>query len=100
MRWRRRAAGGMQVRFGLGTDGTRSDGFRLMDAAEATQRLAFGLANGDSSCGGGWLWLDHATRRGAEAVGLGAHHRRIAPGWRPTSCCSTSTCPSWCRGGT
>lgn len=59
------------VRFALGTDGTRYDGFRLMDAAEATQRLTHGLATGDSSCGGGWMWLDHATHLGAQAVGLG-----------------------------
>lgn len=58
------------VPFALGTDGTRYDGFRLMDAAEATQRLTYGLANGDSSCGGGWLWLDHATHEGARACGL------------------------------
>ena len=67
------------VPFGLGTDGTRADGFRLMDAAEATQRLAHGLANGDSSCGGGWIWLDHATHRGAEAAGLRGDHRRASP---------------------
>lgn len=58
------------VPFALGTDGTRYDGFRLMDAAEATQRLTHGLATGDSSCGGGWMWLDHATHLGAQAVGL------------------------------
>jgi 5-methylthioadenosine/S-adenosylhomocysteine deaminase len=68
------------IRFGLGTDGTRSDGFRLLDAAEATQRIAFGLAVGDSSCGGGWTWLDHATRAGADAVGLGAKTGEIARG--------------------
>ena len=68
------------VPFGLGTDGTRADGLRLMDAAEATQRLTQGLAKGDSSCGGGWLWLDHATHRGAEAAGLGALTGRIAEG--------------------
>lgn len=68
------------IRFGIGTDGTRSDGFRLLDAAETTQRLAFGLATGDSSCGGGWLWLDHATRAGAEAIGLAALTGEIAPG--------------------
>lgn len=68
------------VPFGLGTDGTRADGFRLMDAAETTQRLTHGLANGDSSCGGGWLWLDHATHGGAQAAGLGAVTGRIAPG--------------------
>lgn len=69
------------VPFGLGTDGTRADGLRLMDAAEATQRLTHGLANGDSSCGGGWTWLDHATRAGAEAAGLGQRTGRIAPGY-------------------
>jgi cytosine/adenosine deaminase-related metal-dependent hydrolase len=59
------------IPFALGTDGTRYDGFRLMDAAEATHRIAFGLARGDSSCGAGWTWLDHATLLGARAVGLG-----------------------------
>ena len=68
------------IRFGLGTDGTRSDGFRLMDAAEAAQRYTHGIANGDSSCGGGWLWVDRATRGGADAAGLGQVTGRIAPG--------------------
>jgi cytosine/adenosine deaminase-related metal-dependent hydrolase len=68
------------IRFGIGTDGTRSDGFRLLDAAETSQRLAFGLATGDSSCGGGWLWLDHATSAGAAAVGLSSLTGEIAPG--------------------
>jgi 5-methylthioadenosine/S-adenosylhomocysteine deaminase len=68
------------VRLGLGTDGTRSDGFRLMDAAETAQRLTSGLASGDSSCGGGWRWLDMATTGGADAAGLGRVTGRIAPG--------------------
>lgn len=68
------------IRFGLGTDGTRADGFRLMDAAETLQRAGYGLASGDSSCGGGWLWLDAATRMAADASGLGAVTGRIAPG--------------------
>jgi cytosine/adenosine deaminase-related metal-dependent hydrolase len=68
------------IRFGIGTDGTRSDGFRLIDSAEATQRIAFGLAIGDSSCGGGWTWLDHATGAGASAIGLGAVTGKIALG--------------------
>ena len=68
------------IRFGIGTDGTRSDGFRLVDAAEATQRIAFGLTVGDFSCGGGWMWLDHATTRGAQAIGLGAVTGEIATG--------------------
>jgi 5-methylthioadenosine/S-adenosylhomocysteine deaminase len=58
------------VPFALGTDGTRYDGFRLLDAAESAQRLTFGLARGDSSCGGGWMWMDHATHLGARAAGL------------------------------
>ncbi|SEN24791.1 Cytosine/adenosine deaminase [Paracoccus alcaliphilus] len=68
------------VRFGLGTDGTRADGFRLMDAAETLQRTGYGLASGDSSCGGGWLWLDAATRMAADASGLAGVTGRIAPG--------------------
>jgi len=69
------------VPFGLGTDGTRADGFRLIDAAETTQRLTVGLKNGDSSCGGGWTWLDHATHLGAQAAGLGDLTGRIAVGY-------------------
>ncbi|MFE7138514.1 amidohydrolase family protein [Streptomyces sp. NPDC057644] len=68
------------IRFGLGTDGTRGDGFRLADAAEFAQRIAYGLATGDSSCGAGWTWLEHATAGGADAVGLGARTGRIAEG--------------------
>ncbi|WP_097867646.1 amidohydrolase family protein [Streptomyces sp. rh34] len=68
------------IRFGLGTDGTRGDGFRLADAAEFAQRIAYGLATGDSSCGAGWTWLDHATAGGADAVGLGARTGTVAEG--------------------
>ncbi|RNF35910.1 amidohydrolase [Paracoccus methylarcula] len=68
------------VRFGLGTDGTRADGFRLMDAAETLQRAGCGLASGDSSCGGGWLWLAAATGMAADVSGLGAVTGCIAPG--------------------
>ena len=68
------------IRFGLGTDATRSDAFRLVDAAEAAQKLAFGLAIGDASSGAGWTWLDHATRGGADAAGLGGRTGVIAAG--------------------
>ncbi|MFI7345412.1 amidohydrolase family protein [Streptomyces sp. NPDC049936] len=68
------------VRVGLGTDGTRGDGFRLAEAAEFAQRLAYGLTTGDSSCGAGWTWLEHATRGGADAVGLGGRTGTVAPG--------------------
>ena len=68
------------IRFGLGTDATRSDAFRLMDSAEAAQKLAFGLAIGDASCGGGWTWFDHATHEGARAIGQGHRIGEIAVG--------------------
>ncbi|GAA3137612.1 amidohydrolase family protein [Streptomyces echinatus] len=68
------------VRFGLGTDGTRGDGFRLADAAESAQRLTYGLAGGDSSCGAGWTWLERAGAGGADAVGLGRLTGRVAVG--------------------
>jgi cytosine/adenosine deaminase-related metal-dependent hydrolase len=68
------------IRFGLGTDATRSDAFRLVDAAEAAQKLAFGLAIGDASCGAGWTWLDHATADGAAACGLEGCTGEIAAG--------------------
>ena len=70
------------IRFGLGTDATRSDGFRLLDAAEYAQRLAFGLGIGDFSMGGGWTWLDHATHGAADAIGAGGLLGEIAPGRR------------------
>ena len=72
----------MGIRFGIGTDGTRSDGFRLIDAAEAVQRTSFGIPVGDFSCGGGWIWLEHATRAGADAVGLKGITGAIATGHR------------------
>jgi 5-methylthioadenosine/S-adenosylhomocysteine deaminase len=68
------------VPFALGTDGTRYDAFRLLDAAETAQRLAFGMARGDSSAGAGWVWLDHGTRLGAQACGLGGITGAIAEG--------------------
>ncbi len=70
----------MGVRFGMGTDGTRGDGFRLLDAGETAQRLAYGMAEGDSVCGAGRLWLEHATSRSADALGLGKVTGQIAVG--------------------
>jgi cytosine/adenosine deaminase-related metal-dependent hydrolase len=52
----------------------------MMDAAESNQRLAFGLASGDSVCGGGRLWLDMAQRGGADAAGLAQVTGRIEAG--------------------
>lgn len=68
------------VRQGLGTDGTRSDAFRLLDAAETAQRLVYTMASGDSSSGGGWRWLDMGLSGGADAVGLAGKVGVIAPG--------------------
>ena len=68
------------IRFGLGTDATRNDAFRLLDAAEACQRLAYGMPNDDFSCGAGWIWLDAATRAGAQVAGLGAVIGALEPG--------------------
>ena len=67
------------IPFGIGTDSTRADAFRLVDMAETAQRLGAGLVNADFSTGGGWIWLHHATEAGAAAVGLGAVTGQIAP---------------------
>ena len=68
------------IRVGLGSDGTRNDGFRMIDAAEACQRLAFGMATDDFSCGAGWLWVHAATQGGASACGLGETTGALVPG--------------------
>ncbi|MES2263987.1 MAG: amidohydrolase family protein [Pseudomonadota bacterium] len=68
------------IRVGLGTDGTRSDAFRLLDYAESAQRFAYGIAAGDASCGGGQSWIEHATWRGADALGLSHLTGEIATG--------------------
>ncbi len=87
------------VRFGLGTDATRNDAFRLMDAAESCQRLIFGLPNEDFSCGAGWLWVDAATRGGAEVAGLGAVTGKLEPGFQADFLvldrASLEVLPSW-----
>lgn len=68
------------IRFAIGTDGTRSDAFRMIEAAETLQRIAFGVGVGDFSTGGGWTWLDHATHAAADAVGLKGITGEIAVG--------------------
>ncbi|MGE0803367.1 MAG: amidohydrolase family protein [Lautropia sp.] len=68
------------VTMGLGTDATRMDGFRNMDAAENCQRIAHGMPVLDFSCGAGWTWVEAATRGGAQASGLGAITGAIEPG--------------------
>lgn len=70
------------IRFGLGTDATRSDGFRLMDAAETAQRLTAGIRVDDWESGCGALWVEAATRGGADAAGLGSVTGAIREGRR------------------
>lgn len=68
------------VRVGLGSDATRNDGFRMIDAAEACQRIAFGMPTDDFSCGAGWRWVHAATQGGADACGLGKVTGALVPG--------------------
>ncbi|WP_414119599.1 amidohydrolase family protein [Corynebacterium nuruki] len=70
------------ARTGLGTDGTRADAFRLMDAAETAQRFASAIEVGDPVAGGGDVWMRAATSGGADAVGLGDEVGAIAAGFR------------------
>lgn len=57
------------VRMGIGSDNTRADGFRMLDAAEHSQRLAFGMRVIDFSCGAAWTWVDAISRGSADAAG-------------------------------
>ena len=85
--------------FGLGTDATRSDGFRLMDAAETAQRLTFGMRTIDWGCGNGRTWLHAATRNGAAAACLGDVTGSIAEGLRADflviGCQEPEVLPNW-----
>ena len=58
------------IRFGLGTDVTRNDAFRLIDAADATHRIAHSMVIDDFAGGTGSLWWQAATVGGARAAGL------------------------------
>lgn len=58
------------IRVGIGSDATRNDGLRMLEAAETLQRVTYGIPNDDFSCGAGWIWIDAATRGGARAAGL------------------------------
>lgn len=70
------------VRFGIGTDSTRSDALRLLESAETAQRLSQGMQNADFSCGAAWTWIDAATRGSADVAGLGGITGAIAEGHR------------------
>jgi cytosine/adenosine deaminase-related metal-dependent hydrolase len=68
------------IRVGLGSDATRNDGFRMIDAAEAAQRIAYGMPRDDFSCGAGWRWMHAATQGGADAALLGEQIGSLTPG--------------------
>ena len=87
------------IRVGLGSDGTRNDGFRMIDAAEACQRIAFGMPTDDFSCGAGWRWVHAATQGGASACGLGDRTGALIPGrmadFLVLDCSGPEVLPSW-----
>ena len=87
------------IRVGLGSDGTRNDGFRMIDAAEACQRIAFGMPADDFSCGAGWRWVHAATQGGASACGLGDETGALVPGrmadFLVLDCSGPEVLPSW-----
>ncbi len=84
------------VRFGLGTDATRMDGFRLIDAAETAQRLTTGIRIDDWVSGRGRLWVDAATVAGAAAGGLGTSTGAIESGRQADFLLLDTTAPE-CR---
>lgn len=74
------------IRFGLGTDGTRSDAFHLMNAAEASQRVAFGLPAGISPAGAAGFGWTTPRRMVPRPSGWAASLGQSCPGWRQTTC--------------
>jgi cytosine/adenosine deaminase-related metal-dependent hydrolase len=68
------------IRVGLGSDATRNDGFRMIDAAEAAQRIFYGMLRDDFSCGAGWRWVHAATQGGADVALLGQQVGSLSPG--------------------
>ena len=70
------------VRFGIGTDSTRSDALRLLESAETCQRIAQGMSLADFSCGAAWTWIDAATRGSADVSGLEGTTGELRPGLR------------------
>jgi 5-methylthioadenosine/S-adenosylhomocysteine deaminase len=68
------------VRMGIGSDNTRSDGFRALDAAESCQRVAHAMRVNDFSSGAAWTWVDAATRGSADACGQGQSFGSLVEG--------------------
>ena len=70
------------VRFGVGTDSTRSDALRLLESAETAQRMSQGMQLADFSAGAAWTWIDTATRGSADVAGLGEVAGELRAGLR------------------
>jgi 5-methylthioadenosine/S-adenosylhomocysteine deaminase len=68
------------VRMGIGSDNTRADGFRALDAAESCQRVAHAMPVNDFSAGAAWTWVDAATRGSADACGHGHEFGSLVEG--------------------
>ena len=87
------------IRVGLGSDATRNDAFRMIEAAETCQRIAYGIPSDDFSCGAGWLWFNAATQGGADVAGLGATTGRLAEGYEADflilDCRGPEVLPRW-----
>ena len=87
------------VRMGLGTDNTRMNAFRLLDAAESCQRVAHGMAVLDFEVGGARTWVTAANAGGADAAGLSAITGSLTPGRRADmlllDMSSPEVLPSW-----
>ena len=87
------------IRVGLGSDATRNDGFRMLDAAESCQRIAYGLGMDYFSCGAGWRWVHAATAGGAAAIGLEQAIGSLVAGARADflvlDCSGPEVNPSW-----
>lgn len=87
------------IRVGLGSDATRNDAFRMIDAAEAAQRIAYGMPRDDFSCGAGWRWFDAATLGGARVALLDKELGAVAVGLQADflllDCTGPEVQPSW-----
>jgi cytosine/adenosine deaminase-related metal-dependent hydrolase len=87
------------VRMGIGSDNTRSDGFRALDAAESCQRVAHAMRVNDFSSGAAWTWVDAATRGSADACGQGHIFGSLAEGqaadFLVLDMARPETLPSW-----
>ncbi len=87
------------VRFGIGTDSTRSDGLKMLEAAETVQRLTQGMQLADFSCGAAWTWIDAATQGSADVCGLGDITGELKKGFRADfivlDCEQPEVLPSW-----